>query len=80
MRSDAADSTMYALSGNIGAAPGLAAPEQTCGIHAHAVAIGLHGNVVVGTALVYAYGKAGVVDAYVSKLEDANRVARTMSC
>ncbi|RLN42592.1 pentatricopeptide repeat-containing protein [Panicum miliaceum] len=62
MRSKAVDSTMYALSGALRAAAGLAALEQTCGIHAHAVVVGLDGNVAVGTALVDAYGKAGVVD------------------
>ncbi|KAF8688069.1 hypothetical protein HU200_042436 [Digitaria exilis] len=62
MRSNGVDSTMYALSGALRAAAGLAALEQTCGIHAHAVVAGLDGNVAVGTALVDAYGKAGVVD------------------
>ncbi|KAL6907670.1 hypothetical protein ACP4OV_002709 [Aristida adscensionis] len=62
MRSNAVDSTMYALSGALRAAAGLAALEQTCGIHGHAVVVGLDGNVAVGTALVDAYGKAGVVD------------------
>ncbi|XP_062209832.1 pentatricopeptide repeat-containing protein At2g03880, mitochondrial-like [Phragmites australis] len=62
MRSNAVDSTMYALSGALRAAAGLAALEQTCGIHAHAVVVGLDGNVAVGTALVDAYGKAGVMD------------------
>jgi pentatricopeptide repeat protein len=62
MRSNAVDSTMYALSGALRAAAGLAALEQTWGIHAHAVVVGLDGNVVVGTALVDAYGKTGVVD------------------
>jgi pentatricopeptide repeat protein len=62
MRSNAVDSTLYALSGVLRAAAGLAALEQTLGIHAHAVVVGLDGNVVVGTALVDAYGKAGLVD------------------
>ena len=54
--------TMYALSGALRAAAGLAALEQTCGIRAHAVVAGLDGNVAVGTALVDAYGKAGLID------------------
>ncbi|KAL6648824.1 hypothetical protein ACP70R_013048 [Stipagrostis hirtigluma subsp. patula] len=62
MRSNAVASTMYALSGALRAAAGLAALEQTCSIHAHSVVIGLDGNFAVGTALVDAYGKAGVVD------------------
>ncbi|PWZ46201.1 Pentatricopeptide repeat-containing protein [Zea mays] len=62
MRVNAVDSTMYALSGALRAAAGLAVLEQTCGIHAHAVVVGLDGNVCVGTALVDAYGKAGGVD------------------
>ena len=62
MRSNAVDSTMYALSGALRAAAGLAALKQTCGIHAHAVVAGLDGNVAVGTALVDAYGKAGLID------------------
>ncbi|KAG0552862.1 hypothetical protein BDA96_01G544500 [Sorghum bicolor] len=61
MRANAVDSTMYALSGALRAAAGLAVLEQTCGIHAHALVVGLDGNVAVGTALVDAYGKAGVV-------------------
>lgn len=61
MRYDALASTMYALSGALRATAGLAALEQTRGIHAHAVVVGLDGNVAVGTALVDAYGKAGVV-------------------
>jgi pentatricopeptide repeat protein len=69
MRSDAVDSTMYALSGALRAAAGLAALEQTCGIHAHAVVVGLDGNVAVGTALVDAYGKAGVTDNAVKVFE-----------
>lgn len=67
MRSNAVASTMYALSGALRAAAGFTALEQACGIHAHAVVVGLDGNVVVGTSLVDAYGKAGVVD-------DAQRV------
>uniref|UniRef100_K4AJ52 DYW domain-containing protein n=1 Tax=Setaria italica TaxID=4555 RepID=K4AJ52_SETIT len=69
MRSNAVDSTMYALSGALRAAAGLAALEQTCGIHAHAVVVGLDGNVAVGTALVDAYGKAGVMDDAVKVFE-----------
>uniref|UniRef100_A0A0A9BRU3 Pentatricopeptide repeat-containing protein n=1 Tax=Arundo donax TaxID=35708 RepID=A0A0A9BRU3_ARUDO len=69
MRSHAVDSTMYALSGALWVAAGLAALEQTCGIHAHAVAVGLDGNVAVGTALMDAYGKAGVVDDAVKVFE-----------
>ncbi|CAL4920685.1 unnamed protein product [Urochloa decumbens] len=69
MRSVAVDSTMYALSGALRAAAGLAAMERTCGIHAHAVVVGLDGNVAVGTALVDAYGKAGVVDDAVKVFE-----------
>ncbi|GJN30253.1 hypothetical protein PR202_gb18544 [Eleusine coracana subsp. coracana] len=70
MRSDAIDSTMYALSAALRAAAGLAALEQTWGIHAHAVVVGLDGNLVVGTALVDAYGKAGVVDDAVKLFEE----------
>ncbi|KAL5219506.1 hypothetical protein ABZP36_020190 [Zizania latifolia] len=58
----ALSSTMHALSSALRAATGLAALEQACGIQAHAVMVGLDRNVAVGTALVDAYGKAGVVD------------------
>ncbi|XP_062216823.1 pentatricopeptide repeat-containing protein At2g03880, mitochondrial-like [Phragmites australis] len=61
-RSNAVCSTMHPLSAALRAVAGLAALEQTCGIHAHAVVVGLDGNVAVGTALVDAYGKAGLVD------------------
>ncbi|KAL5210525.1 hypothetical protein ABZP36_006148 [Zizania latifolia] len=70
MRSNAVSSTMYALSGALRSAAGLAALEQTCGVHAHAVIVGLDQNVAVGTALVDAYGKAGVVDAAQNVFEE----------
>ncbi|KAF7051088.1 LOW QUALITY PROTEIN: hypothetical protein CFC21_059367, partial [Triticum aestivum] len=66
MRSNAVASTRYALSGALRAAAALDALEQACGIHAHALVIGLDEN-VSGTALLDAYGKAGVV-------EDARKV------
>ncbi|PWZ57010.1 Pentatricopeptide repeat-containing protein [Zea mays] len=69
MRANGVDSTMHALSGSLRAAAGLAVLEQTCGIHAHAVVVGLDGNVAVGTALVDAYGKAGDVDDAVKVFE-----------
>ncbi|KAL2343553.1 hypothetical protein Fmac_004838 [Flemingia macrophylla] len=67
MRRHAFSSTVHSVSGGLRAAAHLAALEQCRIIHAHAVASGLDSNVVVASALVDAYGKAGVVD-------DARRV------
>ncbi|KAL6272947.1 hypothetical protein ACE6H2_023639 [Prunus campanulata] len=54
-------STMYSVSGALRAAGELAVLEQCRIIHAHALLTGLDGNVIVGTALVDAYGKSGLV-------------------
>ncbi|XP_044489614.1 pentatricopeptide repeat-containing protein At4g33170-like [Mangifera indica] len=54
-------STMYSVSGALRAAAELAALEQCRVVHAHAVVVGLDKNVIVGTALIDGYGKAGLV-------------------
>ncbi|KAK9931262.1 hypothetical protein M0R45_018546 [Rubus argutus] len=61
MKSCDVGSSMYSVSGALRAAAELAALEQCRIIHAHAVVTGLDANVVVGTALVDAYGKSGLV-------------------
>ncbi|KAG0491714.1 hypothetical protein HPP92_005112 [Vanilla planifolia] len=61
MRRGGISSTMYSVSGAVRAAADTAALEQTRAIHAHAVVAGIEPNSVVGTALVDAYGKAGLV-------------------
>lgn len=61
MREEGVGSTMYSVSGALRAAAHLAALEQTRMMHAHAVVVGLDLGIVVGTALVDAYGKSGVV-------------------
>ena len=55
-------STEHSVSGGLRAAAELAALEQCRMIHAHAVVAGFDLNVVVGSALVDGYGKAGVVE------------------
>ncbi|KAH1250555.1 Pentatricopeptide repeat-containing protein [Glycine max] len=60
-------STVHGVSGGLRAAAQLAALEQCRMMHAHAIIAGLDSNVVVGSAVVDGYGKAGVVD-------DARRV------
>lgn len=67
MRCSDVGSTMYSVSGALRAAAELAAMEQCRIIHGHAVVIGLDKNVIVGTALIDGYGKAGIVS-------DARRV------
>lgn len=54
-------STIYSVSGALRAAAQLAALEQCRMIHAHAFVTGLEMNAVVGSSLVDAYGKAGLV-------------------
>nr|XP_011462405.1 PREDICTED: pentatricopeptide repeat-containing protein At4g33170-like [Fragaria vesca subsp. vesca] len=54
-------SSMYTVSGALRAAAELAALEQCRIIHTHVVVMGLDGNVVVGTSLLDAYGKSGMV-------------------
>ncbi|KAK7260570.1 hypothetical protein RIF29_26722 [Crotalaria pallida] len=67
MRCDGFVSTVHSVSGALCAAAELAALEQCRMVHGHAVVVGFDSNVVVGSALVDGYGKAGVV-------EDARRV------
>ncbi|KAL4331521.1 hypothetical protein AHAS_Ahas13G0508400 [Arachis hypogaea] len=55
-------STEHSVSGGLRAAAELAALEQCRMIHGHAVVAGFDSNVVVGSALVDGYGKAGVVE------------------
>ncbi|QHO55735.1 Pentatricopeptide repeat-containing protein [Arachis hypogaea] len=55
-------STKHSVSGGLRAAAELAALEQRRMIHGHAVVAGFDSNVVVGSALVDGYGKAGVVE------------------
>ncbi|GAV80658.1 PPR domain-containing protein/PPR_2 domain-containing protein/PPR_3 domain-containing protein/DYW_deaminase domain-containing protein [Cephalotus follicularis] len=54
-------STMYSVSGALRAAAELAAFEQCRIIHGHAVVAGFDRNVIVGSALVDGYGKAGLL-------------------
>ncbi|KAM1439486.1 hypothetical protein ACFX13_013043 [Malus domestica] len=54
-------STMYSVSGALRATGELAVLEQCRIIHAYAVVTGLDWNVIVASALVDAYGKAGLV-------------------
>lgn len=54
-------STMYSVSGALRAAAELAALEQCRILHAHALVGGLDMNAIVATALIDAYGKAGLV-------------------
>ncbi|KAJ0011164.1 hypothetical protein Pint_32895 [Pistacia integerrima] len=61
MRSCDVGSTMYSVSGALRAAAELAAVQQCRVIHGHAVVAGLDKNLIVGTALVDGYGKAGLV-------------------
>ncbi|GAB4850845.1 hypothetical protein Ancab_030146 [Ancistrocladus abbreviatus] len=61
MRLNNVRSTVYSVSGALSAAAELAALEQCRVIHAHGVASGLDRDVYVGTALVDAYGKCGMV-------------------
>ncbi|KAJ0093421.1 hypothetical protein Patl1_25695 [Pistacia atlantica] len=61
MRSCDVGSTMYSVSGALRAAAELAAMEQCRVVHGHAVVVGLDKNVIVGTALIDGYGKAGLV-------------------
>ncbi|MQM12546.1 hypothetical protein Taro_045465 [Colocasia esculenta] len=79
MRAAAFESTMYSVSGALRAAAEAAALEQSRVIHAHAVVVGLESNLVVGTALVDAYGKSGLVSeaqrAFDDLQDDANVVA-----
>ncbi|KAF5465854.1 hypothetical protein F2P56_015821 [Juglans regia] len=61
MRACDVASTMYSVSGSLRAAAEVAAWEQCRLIHAHAVVTGLDSNVIVGSALIDGYGKAGFV-------------------
>lgn len=61
MRCSGIKTTMYSISGALGAVAQLAALEQCTMIHAHAVVTGFDGNVIVGSALIDGYGKAGVI-------------------
>jgi pentatricopeptide repeat protein len=61
MKASNVASTMYSVSGALRAAAEVAALEQCRILHAHAVVTGLDTNVVVGSALVDGYGKAGFV-------------------
>ncbi|RZC48289.1 hypothetical protein C5167_041247 [Papaver somniferum] len=54
-------SNMYAVSGALRATAELAALEQCRIIHAHTILTGFHTYLVVGNALVDAYGKCGLV-------------------
>lgn len=62
MRRQGFASTVHSVSGGLRAAAQLAAFEQCRIIHTHAVVSGLDSNVVVASALVDGYGKAGVVN------------------
>ncbi|KAL3629619.1 hypothetical protein CASFOL_026841 [Castilleja foliolosa] len=55
-------STFYSVSGVLCAASKTAMLEQCRIIHGHGVVIGLDLNIYVGTALIDAYGKCGVVE------------------
>ncbi|KAJ6843154.1 pentatricopeptide repeat-containing protein, mitochondrial [Iris pallida] len=72
MLAEGVPSTMYSISGVLSAAAYLAGLELAEMIHAHVVVTGFEGNFVVGTALVDAYGKAGMVS-------DARRVFECLS-
>ncbi|XP_062028599.1 pentatricopeptide repeat-containing protein At4g14850-like [Rosa rugosa] len=61
MKSCDVGSSMYSVSGVLKAAAELAALEQCRILYTHAVVTGLDVNLVVGTALVDVYGKAGFV-------------------
>ncbi|XP_058089402.1 pentatricopeptide repeat-containing protein At4g33170-like [Magnolia sinica] len=61
MRSAGVGSTMYSVSAALRAAAEAAALEQCRILHAHAAVAGLKSNLLVGTALVDAYGKSGLV-------------------
>ncbi|KAK6254691.1 Pentatricopeptide repeat - like 10 [Theobroma cacao] len=61
MKSCNVGSTMYSVSGALRAVADLAALEQSRMIHGHAVVTGFDKNVIVGSALVDGYGKAGLV-------------------
>ena len=54
-------STMYSVSGVLRSAAELAALEQCRMVHCHAMVTGLDVNVIVGSALIDAYGKSGLV-------------------
>ncbi|GFQ02595.1 pentatricopeptide repeat-containing protein at3g24000 mitochondrial [Phtheirospermum japonicum] len=62
MRRQSVLSTCYSVSGALCAASKAAMLEQCTIIHGHAVVIGLDLNIYVGTALIDAYGKCGVVE------------------
>ncbi|XP_061367064.1 pentatricopeptide repeat-containing protein At4g33170-like [Gastrolobium bilobum] len=71
-------STVHSVSGGLRATAELAALEQCRMIHAHSVAAGLDSHVVVGTALVDGYCKAGIVNdarqVFQDNLSDMNLV------
>ncbi|KAL5996761.1 hypothetical protein ACLOJK_007681 [Asimina triloba] len=62
MRLAGVGSNVYSVSGALRAAAEVASLEQCRVLHAHAAVAGLEANLVVGTALVDAYGKSGVVE------------------
>lgn len=67
MRSCDVDSTMYSISGALRAAAEVAALEQCKILHAHAVVTAFDSYVVVASALIHGYSKAGIV-------QDARRI------
>ncbi|KAK4264115.1 hypothetical protein QN277_029449 [Acacia crassicarpa] len=62
MRSCDVASSMYSISGALRAAAELAALEQCKTIHAYAVVTAFDSHVVVGSALIDGYSKAGIVE------------------
>ncbi|KAG6668541.1 putative pentatricopeptide repeat-containing protein At5g52630 [Carya illinoinensis] len=61
MRACDVASTIYSVSGSLRAVAEIAAWEQCRIIHAHAVVTGLDSNVIVGSALIDGYGRAGFI-------------------
>ncbi|QCD83684.1 pentatricopeptide repeat-containing protein At3g24000, mitochondrial-like [Vigna unguiculata] len=72
-------STIHSVSGGLRAAGQLASLEQCKMMHAHVIVAGFDTSVVVGSALVNGYGKAGVVSdarrVFEDSLSDMNIVA-----
>ncbi|KAI0499645.1 hypothetical protein KFK09_017853 [Dendrobium nobile] len=73
MHAGGISSTIYSVSSAIRAAAESAALDQTRLIHAHTIVTGLNPNSIVGTALLDAYGKAGLVP-------DARQAFDELSC
>lgn len=61
MRRCGVESTMYSVSGVLRAVAEVAMLEQCRIVHGHALVTGWDSNVIVGTALIDAYGKCGLV-------------------